>query len=434
MPQEKRRAGSTPVLLALRAGELFMKRKHDDSRQPYAVVIDLNNMNGLQTARILARRGVPLIAFAKDPKHFICRTNVCRDMIFADTEGRGLIEALIRLGPRFNQKAVLFPCTDMNVLLISRFRRELEPWYHVVLPAPDVVELMMNKLSFYAYAREKNLPVPPFWLIRSRAEAEDAARQAPFPCVLKPPLSADPAWQKNSKLKAYKVADREQFLAAYDRYEHLTDTLILQTWIEGPETNLYTCNCYFDAKSEPMVTFVSRKLRQWPPVTGEGCLSVECRNDTVLQETLRLFRAVPRYRGLGYLEMKLDERTGRYFITEPNIGRPTGRSSIAEAGGVELVYTMYCDSIGWPLPPNREQKYRGAKWIYFRRDLQSSLYNWRRGKLSLREWRESMRGPKYSAIFSWSDLGPFIGDLQRSVRLFLTPRERKKRDYRKPLE
>ena len=152
----------------------------------------------------------------------------------------------------------------------------------------------------------------------------------------------------------------------------------------------------------------------------------------MLQETLRLFQGIS-YRRLGYLEMKRDERSGEYFIIEPNIGRPTGRSAIAEAGGVELLYTMYCDSIGWPLPADREQQYTGIKWTHMRRDVQSAFYHWRYGSLTLRQWWQSWRGHKVYALFSWTDPGPFIGDLQRSVRLFLRADERRKRDYSSPL-
>jgi D-aspartate ligase len=84
--------------------------------------------------------------------------------------------------------------------------------------------------------------------------------------------------------------------------------------------------------------------------------------------------------------MKRDERSGKYFIIEPNIGRPTGRSAIAEAGGVELVYTMYSDALRWPLPENHMQNYGGVKWISMRRDFQSALYHWREGRLTLRGW------------------------------------------------
>jgi hypothetical protein len=94
---------------------------------------------------------------------------------------------------------------------------------------------------------------------------------------------------------------------------------------------------------------------------------------------------------------------------------------------------MYCDALGRPLPPRLEQTYGHAKWIDLRRDLQSALYQWRSGDLTLGEWWRSVRGPKTHALFSWTDPGPFIGDLQRAVRLFVSPRERRKRDYRDPL-
>ena len=152
----------------------------------------------------------------------------------------------------------------------------------------------------------------------------------------------------------------------------------------------------------------------------------------MLNETIRLFKAV-NYRGLGYVEMKQDARTGKHYIIEPNVGRPTGRSPIVEAGGVELVYTMYCDAVGRPLPANLKQQYGNVKWIYLRRDLQSALYNWRRGDLTLGDWWRSLRGRKVDALFAWNDPGPFIGDLTRAVRLYMNPDERKKRDYSKPL-
>ncbi len=402
------------------------------SRQAYAIVIDMNSINGLQTARILARREVPVIGIAKDLKHHICSTNVCDDIIQADTSSEDFIEALKLLGPRLPQKAVLFPCTDMNVLLVSRHRESLSPWYHISLPPSEVVEMMLNKYSFYSYAQEKGLPIAPTWFLRSRRDAEEAAKQINFPCVLKPPISATLAWEKESKLKAYKVSNQKELLQSYDHFRDWADVLIVQEWIEGSDNNLFTCNCYFDAKFDPVITFVSRKIRQWPPLTGEGCMAVECRNDYILQETLKVFSGL-NYHGLGYLEMKQDQRTKNYYITEPNIGRPTGRSAIAEAGGVELLYTMYCENIGKPLPKNRQQSYQDAKWIYIRRDVQSLVYNLLRGNLTLRQWLQTLRGKKAYAVFSWTDLGPFWGDWLRLLRIFLSPRERKRRDYENPL-
>jgi predicted ATP-grasp superfamily ATP-dependent carboligase len=143
---------------------------------------------------------------------------------------------------------------------------------------------------------------------------------------------------------------------------------------------------------------------------------VECRNDVVRDETVRLFSGVGFW-GLVYLEMKRDSRTGQHLIVEPNIGRPTGRSATAEAGGVELLYAMYCDVLGLPLPADLTQRYVGAKWIYLGRDLRSALHYWRRGELSFRGWLDSLRGPKVDAVFSWRDPLPFCFDVGRFFSL-----------------
>ena len=188
----------------------------------------------------------------------------------------------------------------------------------------------------------------------------------------------------------------------------------MQEWIEGSESDLYSCNCYFDTHGEPIVTFVARKVRQWPPETGTSALGVECRHDLVRDETLRLFRTVG-YRGLGYVEMKVDRRTGELLLIEPNVGRPTGRSAIAEGGGVELLYSMYCDLTGAPLPSQRRQRYTQAKWVYLRHDLQAAFYRWRRAELTAREWWRSLRGPKSYAVLSATDPLPFLLDCRKAL-------------------
>ena len=170
------------------------------------------------------------------------------------------------------------------------------------------------------------------------------------------------------RAQAYKVASASEFLALYDRTAPLAEMFLAQEWISGREGELFSCNCYLDSNSQALVTFVARKVRQWPPQTGTSPLGVECRNDVVLEQTVRLFERVG-LRGLGYLEVKRDSRTGEHVIVEPNIGRPTVRGPIAEVGGVDLIFTMYCDTVGLPLPPNRQQTYSGAKWIYLEKDL-----------------------------------------------------------------
>jgi predicted ATP-grasp superfamily ATP-dependent carboligase len=391
--------------------------------QPHAIVTGLESMQGLQAVRILAGEGIPVIAVARDKKHYCCRTNKCERIVIADSD---LSAALEELGPTLPAKAVLFPGTDEDVLLVSRNRQALSRWYHIALPDLDVVELMMDKLKFYAFARQAGFSIPTTCFLSSREDLEAAVAKVRFPCVLKPHFRDD-RWNRHSAVKAFLVADPEELAALYEEHQPSTECLILQDWIEGPDANLYSFNGYFAADSTPLVTFIARKLRQWPPVMGQSSLGEECRNELVLSESLRLFRQVG-FRGLAYLELKRDERSGDYYIVEPNIGRPTGRSAIAEAGGVALLYTMYCDLLGRTLPANRQQAYRGVKWIHLRRDLQSALYYRRRGQLTWRQWWRSVKGRKAFAIWAWDDMGPFWGDWLRAIRLFLRKSERRKRD------
>jgi D-aspartate ligase len=385
-----------------------------DNQNPYAIVIGLDCFTGLQTARILVKRGVPVIAIASDLTHYCCKTKVCEDIFEADTGSEALIDTLMKLGPDLEKKAVLYPCTDLSVLMISRNRECLGDWFHVVLPEGDVIELLMDKMSFYTYAQKAGMPVPRTFFLRDNDEAFQAAGKLDYPCILKPPMKT-PKWEEHTKAKVFKASDREDFLRLYEICSDWADVLMAQEWVEGSDASLYSCNCYFNTNSDPVVTFIARKLRQWPPETGTSCLGEEVRNDVVLEESIRLFRSVG-YRGLGYVEMKRDERTGKHYFIEPNVGRPTGRSAIAEAGGVELLYTMYCDVVGLPMPDGLEQKYTGVKWIYLRRDLQSAAYYWRRGDLSLREWWNSLRGQKAFALFSWSDPAPFWGDIFHGLK------------------
>lgn len=390
-----------------------MLSSHKQNALPHAVVAGLDDYPGLQTARLLSQRGVKVIGVARHPHLFFCRTNACEKILYFDTERDEFIDGLVQLGQGFEQKAVLFPSTDMCVLRISRNRAALEPYYHIALPQPEVVEKLMNKLRFLEYALEQKLPIPKTFLLRNRAEATVAASALNFPCILKPPMKTA-EWERHTTIKAYKLASAEEFLRMYERCCTWADILIAQEWIPGPDSNLYSCNCYFNANAEPLVTFTARKLRQWPPETGSTSLGEECRNSVVLNAALDLFKQ-EHWHGLGYLEMKRDERTGKHYIIEPNIGRPTGRSALAEASGVELLYTMFCDNAGLPLPANRTQTFRGVKWMCVLEDLRSARIYWQRGELTFGQWLRSVRGKKTYADFSWRDPMPFAADVKRRV-------------------
>lgn len=378
---------------------------------PPAVLLGLDSMQGLQAARILARHGVQVVGVASSERHYACRTRAC-EVVIARTREE-LFTFLKTFGEGLAGEAVLIPCQDGRVLSVSRARDELSRWYRIVLPAPDVVEMLMDKVAFYTYAAENGFPIPQTHILRTEADAEHAAESLSFPAVVKPAMRTS-QWTEMTDEKAFLVSSPTDLVAIYDRFSMIEDPLIAQEWIPGGVSELYSCNCYFAQNGELLASFVARKLRQWPVDTGQSSFGEEVRDDTVLEESIRLLRSVD-YRGFGYVEMKRDPSSGRYYIIEPNVGRPTGRSAIAEAGGVSLLFTGYCDAAGLPLPGNRRQAYRGVRWIHLRRDILSAMVTMRRGELTPWEWFRSLWGVRGFAVLSLRDPMPFIAELGQAV-------------------
>lgn len=396
-----------------------------EGEKPCVIIIDLATIQGLQAARILTRRGIRVLAMTDEPKHFCCRTRVCEEIIVTESRGEGFVRELERRAGAFRTPPVLLPCHDAAVRQLSRQRERLQGNYRFLLPQAEAVERLMDKTRFYRMATDHGGVVPKTLVVHDAEEFERAVATLTFPCVVKPP-GRSRTWSEHSAHKAYKVDNVAELRRLYAQCRNWGSALLLQEWIPGSDADLFSCNVYFDSASNPLVAFVARKLRQWPPETGESSLGQECRDDLVLAETLRFFKSIG-FCGLGYLELKRDPSSGRLVIIEANIGRPTGRSAIAEAGGVELLQTMYCDLSGLPLPLSRRQQYTEVKWIHLTRDFASAFHYWRQGSLTLADWGRSLRGKKVFAVLSWRDPAPFAGDLARSLRFLFSRKERHRR-------
>lgn len=339
-----------------------------------------------------------------------------------------MISLLGELRPLFETAPVLLPCTDRSVVAISKYRSELEGSYRFQLPGHRELTNLIDKVGFQRFAEAEAFPVPRSREVQSHSDLELAIRDFSFPCYLKPFLKTE-EWEANTQSKVYRVSEVEELRLLYDRVHPWSpEGLVVQEAIEGSDDAHFTCNCYFDDESRPLVSFVSQKLRQWPIGIGVASLSLSKYNSEVEELTLEVFRRA-RFRGLGYLEVKFDRRDRKPYIIEPNVGRPTGRSALAEASGIELLYTMYCDLAGLPVPPPPDRQDEKVKWLYLRQDLRSAWAYWRRGELSVRNWLHSIRGRKIFPVLSLSDPVPFVSDLFRCafrglVRLVRSERSR----------
>ena len=380
--------------------------KNTNTDKPSAIVIKLDSITGLDTARILSGYGIPVYGVADDRGHYCTKTSACRELFITDTSGDGLVGTLLDIAARFEAKPILFPCSDESVRVISANRDALREFYDFVIPDGDVLLMYMNKESFYRHACEKGFLVPHTFFLESGSGLEGLPDEAEFPLIVKPALKS-PEWIECFKDKVIKVNTRAELRDVLDSGSKVAKGIIAQKWIKGGDSNLVSSISYYDGNGAPQASFVSRKLRQWYTENGDACLAEECRNEEVARLARELLSGTG-FRGIGSIEFKLDDESGKYYILEANVGRPVTRIGMTEAAGVPVIYTMYCDASGLPLPPDREQRYKGTKWISFHRDLQASWKYYRDGKLTIDGWLKSLYGVRSFAVLSLRDPMPFL--------------------------
>ena len=397
--QEFPRTGHLPIRLV-------------QSEQPLAIVLGLDCITGLQAARVLDAAGVKVIGVAFCDGHPLTRTRAVSGLVTVADAGESLLAGLTELGRRLAQPAVLFPCTDLSVLSVSRSREQLQTLFRFALPAAELVESLVDKSGFMRLAETSGWPIPGTRLLTSERSAREAAELLRFPCVVKP-LVKDARWTAATKQKAIRVESPADPLATWSRFSDVVPRLVVSEWVPGDEN--WTVNGYYDSRHELVAAYTSLKLRQWPIETGTGSAAVGRPEPELVRLLSHMFDGL-QFHGPVYIEAKRDPRDGRFLLIEPNIGRSTGRATMAEADGVQLLLMQYNDLSGQPLPPAQQQPADGVRWVYWRRDLRAALTLWRRGEMTLGAWWRSTRGRRVAAVFAWRDLRPFFADWVGKVK------------------
>ncbi len=381
---------------------------------PPVVLLGTDNMTGLQAARILWRKGVPVIGVATNVKRAYCRTRSIKHTLSESAFWNDPVALLQSVSAQYNARPVVVACADEFVWWLNDHREKINKVADFLLPPHDVLELLSDKSLFYRYAMEHDLPLPATRIVTTQAELDRAAQEMRFPLILKPPRRT-PEWMEISKgFKVLKVEDPDELLRIGPELI-ATGELILQDWVRGSEKNSRELSVCFDHQGQPLASLLLKKIRQWPPDIGISSLAVEIPPDEVVSTSLKMLQEM-NYAGLGQLEFKQDEETGQLYIIEMNVGRVALNFPLCEACGMEMLYTFYCTTAGLPLPDTRVITRPGSKWICWKWDILSAYAHWRRGELTFCEWVHSLRGSKWSADVQLDDPLPLpLELLQKGV-------------------
>ncbi len=112
------------------------------------------------------------------------------------------------------------------------------------------------------------------------------------------------------------------------------------------------------------------------------------------------------YTGICEIEYLLDPRDKKYKLIEIN-ARTWLWVGLAKACGVD--YAKYSYNFVNRIPNEYPQNYKtGIKWINHFTDLIFSVQAIVKKKLSIKDYRNSLKGDKVRAVFQWEDFKPAL--------------------------
>lgn len=263
----------------------------------------------------------------------------------ADTSTDGkTIEELLFLGSRLKkkdpaQKLFLLANSDNLIVLLAHHRKDLEKYFIVPVPELDAIEKVADKESFDELATSVGMRVPgSFYVSFDKMTKEELMTQLPsadfvYPLIAKPAnSSAYDLLRLNHAFKKVYVLDNEsQLLQLWnDLFEAgFDDKFIVQKFVQGAETALYSITTYVDSKGD--VTLLSSAhvlLQEHQPATlGIPCSMITTSYPMLFEQVQRFFAELKKqgftYFGFANFDVKRDEETGEFYFFEvnPRIGR-----------------------------------------------------------------------------------------------------------------
>ena len=380
-----------------------------------AIVLGLYE-SGLAVGRSLGRNKIKVygLDFLKEVGFYskYIRARICPNPLIDEKK---FLDFLISFVDGFEYKPVLFVTSDSFLNIVSCNRKKLEKYFFINFPYPEIIETITDKYKQYQSASKQGIPFPNTYQLENLEMVNQIKNKIKYPAFLK--AKEVNSWRKvMGEIKGFVINNSDELVEKYDYIFKKGLQCILQEVIKGPDTAHFKFCAYVSQNGEFLLRFTLRKIRQNPIYFGIGAV-VESVDYPELMEIGKKFFESINYRGVGSAEFKLDEDDGNLKLIELN-PRYWQQNSLADKCGMNFALVDYLEVTHQNSQPCLKFK-TGIKWINLYLDFGSFLNYRRIGKISFKEWINSLKGKKIYSIFAWDDLLPVCYDLSKNFFRFL---------------
>jgi predicted ATP-grasp superfamily ATP-dependent carboligase len=382
-----------------------LKKIKSFSDKPIAFILGKYPTTGLGVSRCLGRQEIPVIWIDSNPKQVGFLSTYCTGLVSPQPqqEEDNYIEFLINIGEQLHKKGILYPIGDIELYIILKHKPSLKQYYHIPTADLKVTELFLNKQKLYKILDQYKINHPKTYFIKNQVDLELIRDEINYPCIIKPAHSI--YFRKIYSAKFFIIQSKQELIQRYNKIISNKQEVFIQEFIPGDATYKYGFNSYYKTDFTPIGIFSYRRIREWPPGSGNGVFIEQVHVPEFETTVTSLIKKI-KYFGIVDTEFKKDPRTGLFNLIEIN-PRCWMQISFPLTAGINFPYIIYLDSIGKEIM-NNVIDLQKKKWLFMFQDLSSSLRSFLHGELFLKDWYESYTGKKEYAIYAPDDPLPFL--------------------------
>ncbi|HZN86100.1 MAG TPA: hypothetical protein VFB53_04850, partial [Burkholderiales bacterium] len=298
---------------------------------------------------------------------------------------RALLDTGKRLADAAGARVPLYYGNDDYLSLVQESYGELRRFFRLLLNPPEVARALIDKERFEAFARGRGLPVP-------RTLAWDELADWAHPVLVKPKVKIgydDSAVYQRlfGGFGKARVFSSGAELAASALASQLRDDLLIQEYVRGDDRNLWSFHGYADEDGGLLASFVGRKIRTWPPITGESSF-IELAHDDAFALVGRQIAAQATLRGVFKIDFKRDAVSGAWRVLEIN-ARFNLWHYLGACNGINLPRIAY-DYLVYGARPAATPYSTTRRWLSLRNDFRAFRRLAAHGELDLGGWLRSL--------------------------------------------
>jgi predicted ATP-grasp superfamily ATP-dependent carboligase len=312
--------------------------------------------------------------------------------------------------------AFVMPMTERTLLPLSRERARIaQAGGTFVMPPHDRVLDACSKEHTTALARALGIAVPRTWTIgEDPAEARRLSGELPYPVVLKPVMSHEPAEgaMRSTGAPAY-ARNALEFIDEWRGIVGRARAILVQEFVAGAGAGYFA----LARRGEPLVEFAHRRIRDVRPTGSGSAVRESVRLDPAIRDASRRLLAALEWHGVAMVEFRVAPDGTPVFL-EVN-GRFWNSLPLAIAAGVD--FPRYLVELAAHGDVQVPASYRiGVRCRWWLGDLRHLLEVWRGapkgypiafpGRISTLAAFLTPRPGTVHDNFWWSDPLPELGD------------------------